>query len=139
MAVDITQKDVALYALQKLHVSKAVIADFETNDSLYLFDGRHFERLSPDSAVYGMCRSIESKYGIMVYAVTHELSNIGVTYSFLCVSKYEEDFKHMFRESRDKSGICTAYAYVMNMSFPLCSEFGYVALIGCYGSIRRIG
>lgn len=139
MKIETTQKDVAIYALREMLVSKAIIADFETNDNVYLFEGhKAAERIVPGSGLYCTLRRIEEANHVKIYAVTRDyMPLIGYMYSFLCVSPYEEDWEHMVR--RVDANTYMAYAYVQNLQDDLCSEFGYVAVSTYGGFIRRVG
>lgn len=137
----ITPKDVAVFVLWELNVSPRYILDFQTNDCVYLFNpGKTPERIAPNSELADKIREIEEERKLKIYAVTHDyLPIIGETYSFLCISPYEEDWDGMLQPIRNNAGFFRAYAYVHNVANPECSESGYVVLFPHLGKLVRVG
>ena len=137
----IQQKDVAAWALRELNVSMPYVLDFEANDRVYLFNPRKTpERIAPGSELMAKIREIEEERKLKIYAVTHDyLSVVGETYSFLCISPYEEDWDGMLQPIRNNAGFFRAYAYVHNVANPECSESGYVVLFPHLGKLVRVG
>ena len=137
----IQQKDVAAWALRELNVSMPYVLDFEANDCVYLFNpGKTPERIAPGSELMAKIREIEEERKLKIYAVTHDyLSVVGETYSFLCISPYEEDWDGMLQPIRNNAGFFRAYAYVHNVANPECSESGYVVLFPHLGKLVRVG
>lgn len=135
----VTKKDVALYILDKLGVSKPYVLDYESNNNVYLFDNGSVTLIQPDSELYERIKQIEQDRHIMIYAVTHDcLSVIGETYSFLCISPYPEDWGGMLRESSSET-INVVYAYVWNVNDDRRSESGFIVLHSNGGCITRVG
>lgn len=135
------QKEVAAWALRELNVSMPYVLDFEANDRVYLFNPRKTpERIAPNSELADKVREIEAVRKLKIYAVTHDyLSVVGETYSFLCISPYEEDWDGMLQPIRNNAGFFRAYAYVHNVANPECSESGYVVLFPHLGKLVRVG
>ncbi|MBO7528036.1 MAG: hypothetical protein J6T74_09160, partial [Clostridia bacterium] len=71
-----------------------------------------------------------------VYAITHEITEIGEFYDFLIVSNYKEEWDDLVGNYK---GNFYAYAYVWNKDDDYCSEFGDVIIQSFGGGIRRIG
>ena len=83
-------------------------------------------------------RLIETTRHLKVYAVTHDfLLPFGEMYSFLCISKFEEDWDKMAFHIGEN--MFRVYAYVHNVANPECSESGYVVLFPHLGKLVRVG
>lgn len=81
-------------------------------------------------------REIEAEYNCKVYAVTHEITNIGDCWNFLLVTNYPTEWNELiFPLGANKHG---AFAYVWNKSDDWCSEFGSIAVQSFGGGIRRV-
>ena len=80
-------------------------------------------------------KEFETEYGSIVYAVTHELFWFGECYSFLIVSKYDEEWEITLEEVKDGY----AFSYVWNKTNEECSEFGTIAVRSFGGGIARVG
>ena len=132
-----TQKEVALSAMQNLNIYKPYIRKFEKDGTVTLFErfGGYYidERQEPE--LLKKIREFEAESECIVYAVTHEIFEFGDCYSFLCISKYEEEWKSMLNET--KMGL--AFSYVWNKSDEWCSEFGTITVQSLGGGIRRVG
>ena len=112
---------------------------FDQCDAVFLFDPKLDlpERETPE--LHRKITEIEKKSNVKVYAVTHDyIAIIGETYSFLCVSPYEEDVEQLLRNTEDPT-VNLVYAYVENVLDERCSEFGYIAVKTVGGSIVRVG
>lgn len=80
-------------------------------------------------------REIEREYDCVVYAITHEFTQFGECWSFLIMSKYEEEWDMTLEELKDGY----AFAYVWNKDDEWCSEFGTIAVKSFGGGITRVG
>lgn len=137
----VTQKSVALSILDELGVCRPYMLDFEANDSVYIFDGLNEpRRIDNNSLLSAVIRGIEQQSGVKVYAVTHEHlcfdCHVDEVFSFLCVSKYAEDFDCMHRAV---GGFHYVYAYCKNVTHSENSEFGTVVVSAVDGKIIRVG
>lgn len=131
-------KDVAAWALRELNVSTPYVLDFEQNDRVYLFYYDDVQYIAPGSELADKIRLIETTRHLKVYAVTHDfLLPIGEMYSFLCISKFEEDWDKMV--SLVGENTFRVYAYVHNVIAPECSESGYIILRSEHGKLVRVG
>ena len=79
---------------------------------------------------------IEKEYNCKVYAITHEITNIGEMYSFLIVPRHKEDWEHSL--IKVGKNVAYAYAYVWNKSYEYDSEFGTIGVQYALGGLRRI-
>lgn len=131
--------DIAREFMIELGVSKKYSVLFDQCDAVFLYDPRLDlpERETPE--LHRKIAELEQKSNVKVYAVTHDyIALIGETYSYLCVSPYEEDIEHLVRNTKDPT-VKLVYAYVENILDEKCSEFGYIAVKSDYGSIVRVG
>ena len=82
-------------------------------------------------------KQIERRYKCKVYAITHEISNIGELWNFLIVPNYPEEWDDLIYKQSSNEFI--AFAYVWNKSDEDCSELGSIMIRSSVGGIRRIG
>ncbi len=81
----------------------------------------------------GIVDAYEKSQGIVVYHVIKSMTNIGKLYSLLFVSRYEEEWS----EDDDllRNGEC--YAYVVNASYPDCTDLGSIGVAPKNGGVVR--
>lgn len=132
-----TQKEKAIETMHKLDIFEPYIKEFEETQTVCLFEGFggfYIENYN-EPQLLEKIKEIESDYGIIVYAVTHELTEFGEIYDLLYISQYTEDWKY----SIEKDGI-TYYvsAYAWNKSDDFCSEFGTIGVVSRGGGIARV-
>lgn len=80
-----------------------------------------------------MVADFEKDYGGVVYHAIKTLSNIGLMYSLLYVSKHTEEWE------MDRADIQEgrAFVYVVNKDMPDCSEFGTIGIRPLFGGVLR--
>lgn len=133
-------KILGVNALSRLGVCMPYLLDYAENDCVYLFDcdddwnGR---RIAPNSELGEKIDDLRRNHNVEVYAVTHEKFEFGEVYTFLCISRYIEDFDQMLKHFR--TGLYRAYAYAWNNTAEECSEFGFVLIDWVDGNLRRVG
>ena len=130
-----TQKEVAIQCMKSLDIYKPYIKQFEKNGTVTLFErfgGYYIEDNEPE--LLKKIRAFEEETGSLVYAVTHEMFFFGECYSFLIVSKYEEEWEMTLSEVADGY----AFSYVWNKDDEICSEFGTIAVKSFGGGIARV-
>ena len=128
-----TQKECAIKAMEILGIHKPYIRSFKSKNRVCFFEGFGGYWVNPKSELGKKKRELEKEWGCKVYAITHERTDFGECYSFLIVSKYEEDWNMTLEEL--KYGY--AFAYVWNKTCDWCSEFGTIAVISHGGGIIR--
>ena len=131
--------DIAREFLRELGMPNKYVILFDCCDAVYLFDPTvgEPERVTPE--LHEKISAIERSRNVKIDAVTHDyIAELGETYSYLCVSPYEEDVEHLVRNTKDPT-VKLVYAYVENILDEKCSEFGYIAVKSDYGSIVRVG
>ena len=133
-----TQKEIAISCLEKLDIYKPYIRKFKSKAGIPCF----FENYAgfyadQEPKLYEKIKEIEKEYNCLVYAITHEYSSIGETWSMLCVSQEAESFEDYIFEF-DKPNCFYTYAFVWNENAPYCSEFGDIVVHTFGGGIKRI-
>lgn len=83
-------KEQAVEFLEKLNIYKPYINGFKAKAQKVCF----FENFGgfwvyQEPEIEKKMKEIEEKYGLMVYAITHEYTEFGECWSFLYVSKYK--------------------------------------------------
>ncbi|MCD7728560.1 MAG: hypothetical protein LUI60_01435 [Clostridia bacterium] len=129
------QKEVALELLNKLNIYQPYIKGFEEENQVCFFECYAGFWIYQEPEVYAKMKEIERKYGCIVYAVTHEFTQFGELYSFLIVTQYKQEWKHLVH-SYGKNH--RAFAYVWNKDDDFCSEFGSITVHSFGGGIKRI-
>ena len=132
-----TQKEVAISAMKALDIYKPYIHKFEKDGTVTLFErfGGYYIDEVQEPELLKKIREFEAEYGSIVYAVTHEMFEFGECYSFLCISKYEEEWEETLEDVKDGY----AFSYVWNKTDDYCSEFGTIAVKSFGGGIARVG
>ena len=131
-----TQKEVAISAMKSLDIYKPYIKKFEKDGTITLFErfGGYYIDEVQEPELLKKIREFEEETGSLVYAVTHEMFEFGECYSFLIISKYEEEWSMTLEEAKDGY----AFSYVWNKTDEYCSEFGTIAVRSFGGGISRI-
>lgn len=130
-----SQKEIALGLLKQLDIFEPYIQDFKDNNHVYFFERYIGFQIDKESEIYKKMNEIESKYGCIVYAATHEFTVYGEFYSYLIVPRYRGDWNHLIKNYGNKHGIL---AYVWNKDDDTCSEFGRIMICSFGGGITRI-
>ena len=131
------QKEIAIQCLEKLDVYKPYIDKFKLQKALPCF----FENfggfwVDQEPKLYNKIKEVESEFGCLVYAVTHELTEFGECWSMLCVSKDSEDVADILGSFNTREWY--AFAYVWNTQNEIFSEFGDIVVAARFGGIKRI-
>ena len=129
------QKEYAIKALKTLNIYKPYIDGFAKKGQVCFFErfGGYWVYQEPE--IEAKMKEIEKKYDCIVYAITHEMMPFGECWSFLIMSKYEEEWDMTLEELKDGY----AFAYVWNKDDDECSEFGTIAVKSFGGGITRVG
>ena len=132
-----TQKEVAISAMKSLDIYAPYIKKFEKDGTVTLFErfGGYYIDEYNEPELLKKIRAFEEETGSLVYAVTHNIFEFGECYSFLIISKYEEEWSMTLEEVKDSY----AFSYVWNKTDDYCSEFGTIAVKSFGGGIARVG
>lgn len=131
-----TQKEKAIECMQQLNIYKPYINAFDKKGTVTLFErfGGYYIDTDNEPELLNKIKEFEEETGSLVYAVTHEILEFGECYSFLCVSKYEEDWDMTVETGSYGS---YAWSYVWNKSCEWCSEYGTIGVKSFGGGIAR--
>lgn len=131
-----TQKEKAIECLEKLDIYKPYINKFKKDGTVTLFEryGGYYIDEHQEPELLKKIKEFEAETGSLVYAVTHEFFEFGECYSFLCVSKYEEDWQYTLETGRYGA---YAWSYVWNKDVEMYSEYGTISIASFGGGIAR--
>ena len=132
-----TQKELAIQCMEKLDIYKPYIEKFKSEKTMPCF----FENFAgfwvdQEPEIYNKMKEVESEYGCLVYAITHEITNIGETWSMLCIPQSAEGIEDVLGSFNSREYY--AFSYVWNKMNPIFSEFGDIVVKSFGGGIKRI-
>lgn len=130
------QKAKAIEIMKQMDIYKPYIEGFKNEDKVCFFEQFGGFWVYQEPEVEAKMKELENEYGCTVYAITHEFTHFGECYSFLLVSKYEEEWDMLVTSEKNNH---YAFAYVWNKDDDYCSEFGTVVAKSFGGGIKRIG
>ena len=133
-----TQKEIAIQCLEKLDIYKPYIRKFRSKETLPCF----FENfggfwVDQEPELYSKIKEVEKDYNVLVYAVTHEFTEMGELWSMLCVSQNPDSINDYVDKINSQEAY--VYAYVWNKTEPMFSEFGDIVVKSFGGGIKRVG
>lgn len=114
-----------------------VISRFINTGSIVVSDTSISENYLPaDKTTTDRVRQFEEQYGAIVYAVIRANTLVGVTDTYLYTTQYQTEWQ--IRMANIKRG--TPRIYMENLTYPECSEFGYVRTrTSKNGLVYRVG
>lgn len=132
-----TQKEAAISAMKVLDIYKPYIKKFEKDGAVTLFErfGGYYIDEHQEPELFKKIKAFEEETGSLVYAVTHEMFEFGECYSFLIISKYEDEWELILNSVQQGY----VFSYVWNKDDDYCSEYGDVVIKSFGGGIARIG
>ena len=130
------RKEKAIELMKKLDIYKPYINGFKNSDDVCYFEGFGGFWAWQNPELIEKKKELEEKYNCTVYAITHEITEIGEFYDFLIVTDYKEEWNDLIGQYQGKNFY--AMAYVWNKDDDYCSEFGDVVIQSFGGGIRRI-
>ena len=131
------QKELAIQCLEKLDIYKPYIRKFKSAAGTPCF----FENFAgfyvdQEPEIYNKMKEVEKEHDVLVYALTHELTDFGETWSMLCVPSDCETIGDCL--GRFNQNEYYVFSYVWNKSNDLFSEFGDIVVKSFGGGIKRI-
>ena len=129
------KKDKAIEVMKKLKINEPYIQGFEQEDKVCFYEMYAGYWVYQEPKTEAKMKEIENKYKCKVFAITHEITNIGELWDFLIVSNHRKEWKDMIYSNGNKH---TLIAYVWNKSDDQCSEFGDITVQSRGGGIRRV-
>lgn len=136
----IEQKEIAVQCLEKLDIYKPYIRKFKSKAGIPCFF-EHYAGFYIDQEleIYNKMKELEEEHGFLVYAITHEITNLGELWSMLCVPREcdgVEDILGLINPTNQNEYY--AFTYTWNKTMPMFSEFGDIAVRSFGGGIKRI-
>jgi len=134
----VEQKEIAIQCLERLDIYKPYIRKFKSKAGIPCFFenfGGYYVDQEPE--IWNKVKEVEKEYGGLVYALTHERTNIGETWSMLYIPKDCEIVEDVLDPINSKEFY--VFAYVWNKDDDWCSEFGDIVVRSFGGGIKRIG
>lgn len=130
------KKALAVQCLEQLDIYSPYIRRFKSKAGTPCF----FENYAgfwadQEPELWNKIREVETEYGVLVYALTHELTELGETWSMLCSSD-DLNLSELLSSKSDTQFY--AHAYVWNKTNPMFSEFGDIVIKAAYGGIKRL-
>ena len=130
------QKELAIQCLEKLDIYKPYIRKFKSADGIPCF----FENFAgfwadQEPELWNKIKEVEKEYGCLVYAVTHEITNLGETWSMLCIPESADSVEDVLGSFNQREYY--AFSYVWNKSNSIFSEFGDIVVMSRHGGIKR--
>ena len=131
------KKDKAIELMKQLDIYQPYIDGFKEQDKVCLYEKYAGFWVEQDPEVENKMKELEAEYKCVVYAITHEIANIGEVYNFLIVPHHKSDWGYLLDKLSKNEYI--AFAYVWNKSYEYDSEFGSIVVKAFGGGIRRMG
>ena len=93
------QKEIAIECLETLDIYKPYIRKFKSKAGTPCFF-EHYAGFYVDQEpeIYHKMQELEREHNILVYALTHEITNLGETWSMLCVPSDTESIEKIVQE-----------------------------------------
>lgn len=133
----VQQKEIAIKCMEKLDIYKPYINKFKSKAGIPCF----FENFAgfyvdQEPVIYEKVKEVESEYDCLVYAITHEVTDLGETWSMLCVPQSCEGIEDVLGSFNLREYY--AFSYVWNKTNPIFSEFGDIVIKSFGGGVKRI-
>lgn len=126
------QKEEAASRMKKLKLHENVIKEFTEKGKLNVSELQGLLYWLDDSEKE-MVKRFEDKNDAIVYHIIKNRTSMGVMYSLLYVSKYEEEWEMDNEELKEGYPL----VYVVNNTYPDCSEFGSIEIKILNGGLVR--
>lgn len=129
------KKTEAIKRMEVLGLFKPCIKAFKDRNEVQLSEpsGGLYE-FSDNDVLNELVKNFEAQCDGLVYHVIHTYTEFGELYNFLYVSDHSEEWEMDNADLTDGYVFC----YVENVSDPICSEFGTIAVKGKFGGLVRV-
>ena len=131
------RKEKAIEIMKRLGIYEPYIDGYKEHDHVCFYErfGGYWVYQEPE--IEAKMREIEQRYDTTIYAITHDLTEFGELWSFLCVSNTGSRYactKSFGNVCNDF--ICSAYVWNKSSGFV---EYGSVEVRSFGGGLMRIG
>ena len=131
------RKEKAIEIMQKLDIYEPYITGYKEHDQVCFYErfGGYWVHQEPE--IEAQMREIERQYNVTIYAITHEFTEFGELWSFLCVSNKGSRYAC----TKSFGNVCNDFicsAYVWNKSGGFV-DFGSIEIRSFGGGLMRIG
>ena len=128
------RKEKAIEIMQKLNIYKPYIIGYKNHDKVCFYErfGGYWVYQEPE--IEAKMRELEQNYNVTIYAITHELTEFGELWSFLCVP--EKGSRYSCTKGTGSDFVCSAYVCNKSDGFV---EYGSVEVRSFGGGLMRIG
>ena len=126
------QKIEAIERMKLLKLHSTPINEFQNDNVINLSEGIGILFWLEEEQI-ALVKKFEEKYQGIVYHAIHNMTNFGELLTLIYVSKNKSEW------TRDRKDLQEGYAfsYVINLSYPECSEFGTVGIKSLNGGLIR--
>lgn len=133
----VQQKELAIQCMEKLDIYKPYIEKFKSAKTMPCFYENYAGFWADqEPELYSKIKEVEEEHGCLVYAITHEITDYGETWSMLCVPQSVEGIEDIIGSFNPVEYY--AFAYVWNKSNPIFSEFGDIVVMARFGGLKRV-
>lgn len=133
--IKLEQKEKALSVLKELNVFKDFRDALKDKDWITMFEyGIGYWSFQYEDLT-NKIKEIENKYGVYVYAITHEYLEFGEIYDLLVIPKDKSEWNMIIDKLDNKQYY--AFAYCWNKTDDNCSEFGDIVVKERFGGLVR--
>ncbi|MDE6966601.1 MAG: hypothetical protein K2O94_06450 [Clostridiales bacterium] len=130
------KKEKAIELMKKLNIYKPYIDGFEQEDKVCFYERYAGFWVYQEPTIEKKMKQIEKEYNCVVYAITHEFTELGELWDFLLVTNYPEEHDGLLYDQGNRNYI--AFAYAWNKDDEMCSELGSIGIKSFGGGIRRV-
>lgn len=130
-------KNMAIEYMIKLKIYTPYISAFKNRGWKTMFENYGGFWTNQYKELEDRIMQFEKETGHLVYAITHEYTEFGELYDFICVSKYKED-KDTNLNLHTIDNTIEVFAWVWNKTDTDCSEYGCIGVHSFGGGIKRI-
>lgn len=138
------QKEEAISRLEKLRVMPEVIEKFKKGELMYserqnvILPATLYDFDEYANPMYHMKEKVDEWQkehpDYLIYHLQLSYMECGALLSILFVTNTEEEW--IYDTEDMASNLC--FCYVLNLTYPECSEFGTIGIRGCCGGVVRI-
>ena len=132
----IQQKELAIKCMEKLDIYKPYIKKFKSAGMPCFYENFAGFWADQEPELYSKVKEIEKEHGCLVYAITHEITDFGETWSMLCIPESTEGIEDVLGSFNQREYY--AFSYTWNKSNPIFSEFGDVVVMTRFGGLKRV-